>query len=188
MTAYIAALTVVIMIVMVVVRVLVMKRWGIQAMKFGQLDHKDFLIPPFALFYFYLIFANAFGLPSLGRQRLFQSPVMAWLGVFLCLAGLALLLWSIISFGRSFRVGIDIEKPDRLITDGIFAYTRNPIYVVFAFILLGQFLVFPNWILLVYLLAAIWLFNRQVLLEEEYLKQHYGEAYAAYCRKVRRYL
>jgi protein-S-isoprenylcysteine O-methyltransferase Ste14 len=70
----------------------------------------------------------------------------------------------------------------------VFAFSRNPIYVAFASILLGQFLIFPNWILLVYIGAATWLFHRQVLREEEFLKQHYGQEYAEYCQRVRRYL
>ena len=66
--------------------------------------------------------------------------------------------------------------------------SRNPIYVAFAVVLLGQCLIFSNWILLVYLGAAVWLFHRQVLREEDYLKQHYGQEYLKYCQKVRRYL
>ena len=110
------------------------------------------------------------------------------MGVFFCLAGLLLLLWSLVSFGQSFRVGIDAEHPDKLITSGVFAFSRNPIYVAFAFILLGQFLIFPNWILLVYMGAGTWLFHRQVLREEEYLKEHYGKEYLEYCGRVRRYI
>jgi len=60
--------------------------------------------------------------------------------------------------------------------------------VAFAFILLGQFLVFSNWILSVYMVAGVWLFHRQVSLEEEYLKKHYGQEYLDYCSQVRRYL
>jgi protein-S-isoprenylcysteine O-methyltransferase Ste14 len=42
--------------------------------------------------------------------------------------------------------------------------------------------------LLVYLAAGIWLFHRQVLREEEFLRQHYGREYAEYCNRVKRYL
>jgi protein-S-isoprenylcysteine O-methyltransferase Ste14 len=155
---------------------------------FGKLDRTDFFIPPFALFYIYLVLAAAFGLPLPSAQEFFHSKVVSWVGISLCAAGLILLPWSIISFGRSFRVGIDITKPDELVTTGAFAISRNPIYVAFALILIGQFLVFPNWILLAYLITAVWLFNRQVLREEAYLKSHYGSSYEAYSRKVRRYL
>lgn len=188
MPEYFAVLTIVLMMGMVLARVMLLRKKGIQAFKFGKLDKTDFLLPPIALFYFYLIFANAFNLPTVSTQKFFDSELIAWLGVLLCLAGLALLLWSLVSFGKSFRVGIDTEQPDRLITNGVFAVSRNPIYVAFMLILLGQFLIFSNWILLVYLVAGVLVIHRQVLREEEFLKQHYGKDYLAYCSRVRRYL
>ncbi len=188
MPKYLAALTIVLMLGMVLTRVLLMRRMGIGAVKFGKTDKTDFLIPPFALFYFYIVFAAAFDFPAVSKQEFFHSEIISWVGVLFCLAGLLLLLWSLVSFGQSFRVGIDTEHPGELITGGLFAFSRNPIYVAFAFILLGQFLIFSNWILLVCLIAGIWLFHRQVLREEDYLKKHYGKEYLEYCNRVRRYL
>jgi len=157
-------------------------------MQFGKIDRTDFLIPPFMLFYFYLVFANVFDLPSISRGRLFHAEGLAWTGVGFCLAGLVFLAWSLVSFGGSFRIGIDLDKPGALVTSGAFAVSRNPIYVAFASVFLGQFLVFPNWVLLAYLGGAIWLFHRQVLREEAFMKEHYGEEFTAYCKEVRRYL
>ena len=182
-----AVLTILLLIGMVVSRALMLKRQGIAAMQFGKLDRTDFLIPPFALFYFYLVFAHAFGWPTLAHQELLPAEMVAWIGVIFCLAGLALFLWSLISFGQSFRVGIDIDHPGKLMISGAFAISRNPIYVAFALVLAGQFLIFSHWLLLVYLVAAVWLFHRQVLREEAYLKQHYGQGYLDYCGRVRRY-
>jgi protein-S-isoprenylcysteine O-methyltransferase Ste14 len=183
-----AALTLVLLVGMVLTRAGLMKRRGTQAMHFGNLDKRDFLIPPFALFYFYVVFAAAFNWPAASTQEFFHSEAVAWLGVGFCLAGLLCFLWSLLSFGKSFRVGIDTNHPDRLVTTGIFGFSRNPIYVAFATVLIGEFLVFPNGILLVYLAAATWLFHRQVLREEAYLKDHYGPEYIEYCKRVRRYL
>jgi protein-S-isoprenylcysteine O-methyltransferase Ste14 len=188
MQRYFGALTIVLLLGMVWVRVLLMRRKGIKAMNFGRIDKTDFLIPPFALFYFYIVFAAAFSFPTVSRQELFHSGIVSWGGVLLCLAGLFLLFLSLVSFGQSFRVGIDPDHADKLITTGIFAFSRNPIYVAFGFVLLGQFLRFSNWILLLYMVAAIWLFHRQVSREEEYLRNHYGRQYSDYCDRVRRYL
>lgn len=180
MQRYLAALTIVLLVGMVWTRALSMKRKGTRAFHFGNIDRTDFLIPPFALFYFYLVFAAAFNWPSVIRQRWFDSGTLSWVGVLLCLAGLSLFLWGLISFGRSFRVGIDTESPDNLVTNGVFAFSRNPIYVAFALVLLGEFLVFPNWLLLAYIVAAVWLFHRQVLREEGYLKSRLSATFAAY--------
>ena len=188
MPGYLAALTIVLMIGMVLARAFVMKSHGIAAFHFGRIDKKDFIIPPFVLFYIYIVLAVAFGWPLPSTQKFFHSRAVSWIGILLCVAGLTFLLWSIVSFGQSFRVGIDTTTPDKLITTGTFAISRNPIYVAFACILIGQFLTFPNWILLACLIAAAWLFNRQILREETYMKAHYGPPYEAYCRQVRRYL
>lgn len=187
MPKYIAALTIALMLGTVLSRVLMMKRAGIQAMNFGKIDKTDFLIPPFALFYFYLVFANTFNLPTITRQEIFNAAPISWVGVVFCLAGLLVLLWSLVSFGESFRIGIDIDNPDKLVTTGVFSFSRNPIYVAFGMILLGQFLIFSDQILLIYLLAGILLFHRQVLREEEYLKKYYGSEFSDYCQRVRRY-
>jgi protein-S-isoprenylcysteine O-methyltransferase Ste14 len=187
-TGYLAGLAIVLLIGTVMTRVLLLRRAGTQAMHFGNIDKTDFLIPPVALFYFYTIFAAAFHWPLVSTRMFFHSNVIAWIGVGLCFIGLLVLFASLVSFGRSFRVGIDVDQPDKLVTTGIFAFSRNPIYVGFALVLVGQFLVFPNWVPLVYLAAGFVVFHRQVLREENFMRQHYSDEYAQYCRRVRRYL
>ena len=188
MRQYVGAITLVLLLGLVWSRALLLKKKGIKAIYFGNLDKKDFLIPPFAFFYFYCVFAAAFGFPAVSRQEFLHADAFSWAGTLICLAGLILFFLSLVSFGRSFRVGIDPDHSEKLVTTGVFAISRNPIYVAFGFVLLGQFLVFSNWILLVYMVAAIWLFDRQVSREEEYLRKHYGQQYSEYCDRVRRYL
>jgi len=173
---------------MVLVRVRLLRQRGVFAMQFGKKDRSDFLIPPFAFLYFYVVFAGAFGWPTFAREDLVQSPAVQWLGVLLCAGGLVMMFLSLISFGTSFRVGIDAEHPDKLVTTGIFAHTRNPIYVAFGLVLLGEFLIQPHIILLIYLVAGVALFHRQVLREEAFLRQHYRKEYVIYAKRVRRYL
>jgi protein-S-isoprenylcysteine O-methyltransferase Ste14 len=188
MAQYLAALMILLLLSAVISRVLLLRRTGTQAMHFGKLDKTDFLIPPVMLFYFYAVFAAAFGWPLANRQRFFSSTVVAWVGVALCLVGVLILVLSLVSFGSSFRVGIDVDQPGQLVTSGIFAVSRNPIYVGFFVFLLGQLLVSPDWVPLIYLVAGTALFHRQVLREEGFMRQRYGQEYADYCRHVRRYV
>lgn len=187
--AVLGALTLIVLPTMVLIRSAMLGARGVSAIKFGKIDKTDFFIPLLASPYFYEVFANAFGWNSiLGGGAAFSAPGLAWLGVFSCAAALAIMLASLIAFGRSFRVGIDAERPDKLVTTGIFAVTRNPIYVAFAFVMLGELFIFPNWLLALYLVAAYALFHRQVLREEAFLCEHYGDEYFAYAARVRRYL
>jgi hypothetical protein len=58
------------MLGMVLIRSLLMKKQGIEAINFGKIDKTDFLIPPFALFYFYTVFAATFNFPIVSTQGL----------------------------------------------------------------------------------------------------------------------
>ena len=102
MQRYVGALTIVLLLGMVSIRALLMRRKGIKAIHFGEIDKKDFLIPPFALFYFYIVFAAAFDFPTVSRQEFFHSGTLSWVGVLLCLVGLFLLFLSLVSFWEEF--------------------------------------------------------------------------------------
>ncbi len=187
MVRYIAALTLVLLVMLVMIRTLQLKRLGIKAVQFGEKDKTDFLILPFAFLLFYIVFAGAFGLPEIGTQ-LFDDTITGWIGVIVCIMGILLFIYALISFGKSFRVGLDEDHPGELVTTGAFSISRNPIYTAFGLVLAGIFLIIPNWIVLIYVFAGICLFNRQILLEEQSLKGIYGEKYMEYCKKVRRFL
>jgi hypothetical protein len=90
MQRYLAALAIVLLLAMVLVRVYLLRREGTRALHFGNIDKTDFLIPPFAFFYFYTVFAAAFNFPLVSTQTFFHSDVLSWLGVLLCLIGLLL--------------------------------------------------------------------------------------------------
>lgn len=187
MQGYIALTTFLLLIICVLVRVRLLKRLGIDAFKFGEMDKRDFIIPPFVLLFLYLFVANVFRWPRFGGLPV-KSELLAWAGVASCIFGLLLFIWALVSFGTSFRVGLDEDSPGQLVTTGAFALSRNPIYVAFFCVLLGVNCVFPSWVFLIYLAAASWLFNRQIKLEEASLLKIYGDAYQAYCKKTRRYL
>ena len=187
MQGYIALTLFLLLIVCVLIRVRVLRSVGIDAFQFGKMDKKDFLIPPFVLLFLYLFVANVFSLPRFGDLP-FRNDILAWVGIGLCALGFALFLWALISFGTSFRVGLDEGSPGCLVTSGAFALSRNPIYVAFFLVILGINLVFPSWVFLIYLVLATFVFNRQVKLEEASLQKLYGIEFDSYCRKVRRYL
>ncbi len=188
MQEYFAVAIIIFFVVLVIIRSLMLKRQGFRVVEFGKKDKKDFLLPPFVLFYFYLILANAFGLPSISGQEIFYVELVSWIGVALCFAGAFFFVWALISFKNSFRVGLAENSSQGLITSGAFSISRNPIYVAFTILLIGQFLVFPSWILLIYIFAGIWLFNRQILKEEAFLREQYGREFLEYCKHVRRWI
>lgn len=66
--------------------------------------------------------------------------------------------------------------------------SRNPIYVSFILMLIGQFFIDSHWILLIYIFVGTATLHHQVLKEEKFLQEQYGEEFTSYCQKVRRYI
>ncbi|OGY57603.1 MAG: hypothetical protein A3C03_00865 [Candidatus Colwellbacteria bacterium RIFCSPHIGHO2_02_FULL_45_17] len=101
------------------------------------------------------------------------------------------MIWTIISqaqMGSSWRIGIDEKNKTRLVVGGVFKLSRNPIYLGVIITLFSLFLVLPNLVNLVILLATITTISMQVKLEEEYLKKIYGEEYLSYIERTPRWL
>lgn len=174
----------------VLLRAAALRKKGIRAIVFGATDKTDFLLVFPVLAVLYAVCANAFGLPLWKplATPFWLSPAPGWAGVALCAAAVIGIAVSLSSFGDSFRVGIDEENPDRLVTTGMFAVSRNPIYVCFDLFFSGQLLIHRNLAILAFAVLFALLIHRQILREESFLKLHYGAPYEAYCRKVRRYL
>ena len=103
----------------------------------------------------------------------------------LCIAG-GIILW----YAAVFSAKIDITiKSNRLETGGVYAIVRNPIYSAFLFICTGALLVCRNWyILILPLLFWVYLTVFMKLTEEQWLTERFGDEYAAYCKRVNRFI
>ncbi len=81
------------------------------------------------------------------------------------------------------------ERASSIVTTGIFRYTRNPMYVGIALVLLGLFLAFGGFSAAIGLPAFVWYITRfQITPEERILETKFGSEYSAYRASVRRWL
>ncbi len=170
-------------------RTRMLARRGIKAIVFGQTDKSDFFLIPVFLLFIYAVFACAFSLPipSALVRPFWNLGAVGWLGLFFCAGALVGFFLSLRSFGDSFRVGIDENSPDKLVTTGMFAHSRNPIYVSFLLFFGGLFFIYPNPLLAGIVLLFSFFIPRQICREEAFLKAHYGRDYDDYCKRVGRY-
>ena len=83
-------------------------------------------------------------------------------------------------------------KPDQassLVNTGIYRYSRNPMYLGFLLLLLSWTVCLGNWLIMLLLPVFILVINMVYILPEELaLSGKFGEDYAKYQRKVRRWL
>ena len=81
------------------------------------------------------------------------------------------------------------ERASSVVSTGIYRYTRNPMYVGIAFVLLGCFLAFGGLSAAVGLPALVWYLTRfQIVPEERILEAKFGDEYRRYRAGVRRWL
>ena len=109
-------------------------------------------------------------------------------GLILAGAGLLTFMLAFLSFGNSWRIGIDRKRPGTLVTEGIFRLTRNPIYLAFDLMFIGVFLVNGTWFFMVFGFLAVIACHFQILREEEFLRRQYGDEFEAYRNRTARYL
>jgi len=108
--------------------------------------------------------------------------------VFLGLAvGGAVFILALVSFGASWRIGIDAKTPGGLVTTGIFALSRNPIFVFLDLYAFGTFLINGTLGFLLFALVLAAGIHYQILQEESFLRRTYGTDYHDYCRRTARY-
>ncbi len=97
-------------------------------------------------------------------------------------------LVSVLCMKDSWRAGIPDKDRTKLVTTGIYRYSRNPAFLGFDFMYVGLLLMYFNLSMLVVSAFAIIMLHLQILQEERYLTENYGESYKAYRKHVFRYL
>jgi len=187
---YIPILELPILILMILIRSIMLSRHGIKAIVFGVTDKTDFFMLPIVLCFFYALLSVFFNLPfpSVLKEMFWGNDVINIIAIVICTISLIWFGITLKTFGRSFRVGIDKNTNEKLIINGTFSISRNPIYMAFIVFFIGIFTAYPNITTAIFLVLIITAVHRQILREEKFLKIHYGEEYNKYCKKVRRYI
>ena len=109
---------------------------------------------------------------------------------------LSLMAWGYLQYklvGR-YRIGLGgggpgmKTMPERLVTGGPYAYTRNPMYLGHLIFLAGLALTLRSELAAVIALASAVFFHVRVRRDEQRLRDFFGEPYAQYCARVKRWI
>ena len=144
---------------------------------------------PFLLLWTILILLMTFNIeiPFI-FELIIKNSYLPFIGVVLSYIGLIIFLSALIAFGNSWRVGIDKDNQGELITNGIFKYSRNPIFLFMNIYFIGITLVYPTAIFILMTVIFMVGVHKQILNEEKHLEKIYKEDYQNYKEQTRRYL
>jgi protein-S-isoprenylcysteine O-methyltransferase Ste14 len=108
-------------------------------------------------------------------------------GVLLAFPGLALYWWGAATLGKMYRpasaLGVQLNVEHRLVTHGPFALVRHPLYLGLQTAAFGYLLIFRIWSL-VFVAGNFLALVVRARREEQALAAEFGEAWAAYARRV----
>ena len=103
-------------------------------------------------------------------------------------AGALWLLWrSHADLGRNWSTGLEIRQGQALVTDGVYAYVRHPMYAAHGLWAIAQLLLLHNWIAgPAFLALSLPLYLVRVPREEQMMLEHFGEEYGSYVSRTGR--
>jgi protein-S-isoprenylcysteine O-methyltransferase Ste14 len=108
-------------------------------------------------------------------------PILAWIGAAVFLGALWIFYVAHRDLGRGFSISLDVRADHKLVTEGIYAHVRHPMYLAFWLWGVAQALLLPNWIAgLSGLVGFGVLFVFRVRREELLMLEQFGQQYRAY--------
>ena len=111
------------------------------------------------------------------------------LGLFVFAAGLSLTFWAFYLFKKNKTPIIPGKKPEFMVVEGAYKFTRNPMYLGVTIALLGAAIYFGN--IFSFLSPIIFFLSMNyyfVPFEEKLMEQIFGNQYLNYKKKVRRWV
>jgi protein-S-isoprenylcysteine O-methyltransferase Ste14 len=111
--------------------------------------------------------------------------MLGWLGI---VAGMGIILTALGLFRRAGTNAEPWKTSTSIVTDGVYRWTRNPMYLGMALTYAGIALVCDSLAALILLVPVVFVIQRQVIeAEEAYMEARFGEPYRAYKASVRRW-
>jgi protein-S-isoprenylcysteine O-methyltransferase Ste14 len=135
-----------------------------------------------------LINRNAWGMDPYSPHQLLSWPLLAGSIALVMLGFGALVRHGRVNGGRGGGALYDWEKTTVLVTTGIFARIRHPMYASLLVLNWGAFFQAPSWLGTAIALPVTLLLLRTALADEDECLAYFGTAYAEYMRRTRRFI
>jgi len=152
-----------------------------------QRDHASVKIHPpillllhiFAAFLLNWLFPLPFAFPKF----------LVWVGYLLVLAGTGLAFSAASQFMRAHTTLDPHGSVTEIVTNGLYHFSRNPIYLGFVCLLIGFPFIFRSyWGVILSPALMVSLYQLVIKHEEAYLEKKFGDIYTSYKSRVRRWL
>ncbi|HLW44369.1 MAG TPA: isoprenylcysteine carboxylmethyltransferase family protein [Candidatus Acidoferrales bacterium] len=123
-------------------------------------------------------------LPGLARRYLPAEPFLVPIGLAVQAAFFLLAIWARRRLGRNWSGAVTITEEHQLVRSGPYRLIRHPIYTAMFGMFIGTMLVSGEIHALLAVALLIFAYWRKIPLEEQMLREHFGDAFESYRRKT----
>ena len=117
------------------------------------------------------------------------GPSAIAVGVIACAVAAGVLVWAYRRIGARVKAMDPVRPETALVTDGPYAWSRNPIQLALALGIVGLSAVFSlDWGVFAAIGYLLWLRFKVIPKEEARMQARFGETWQAYRKRVRRWL
>jgi protein-S-isoprenylcysteine O-methyltransferase Ste14 len=117
------------------------------------------------------------------------GPPFNYVGIVFLILGVWFNMWGSNYFKRVNTAIKPFEESSYLITEGLFRYSRHPMYLGMVLALVGLFILLGDLTPLFVIPIFVWLITKRfILIEERALEGRFGEDYLKYKSRVRRWV
>ena len=125
------------------------------------------------------------------KLELIYLPYRQIVSVIILIIGLFILISPVVNFIKSKTTvnPVKFKNVNRLVTNGIYRYSRNPMYLGMILIIISTTVYYLNFISVFSpLIFYIWINKFQISREEIFLEGKFGNEYLKYKSKTRRWI
>jgi protein-S-isoprenylcysteine O-methyltransferase Ste14 len=124
--------------------------------------------------------------PVIGQRMIPESAVWTWLGLALCMCGVAFAIWSRHVLAKNWTVATGVEEHHALIQSGPYSLVRHPVYFGMLLAMLGTALAVGELRAIINLVISVSEGWTKLNREEAALQKEFPDAYAGYQHRVKK--
>ena len=134
---------------------------------------------------YFFIFDRAARLSALGKAFVPDATLVAWAGLVMVAAGIAIAIWARAMIGRNWSATVTVKQDHQLVRRGPYRIVRHPIYSGLLLAALGTAIAgreFRGLVGVGFVFAGFW---AKLRLEERFMTEQFGAEYTRYKQEVR---
>ena len=122
---------------------------------------------------------------DLALFSVFGTTAVQIIGIIFLISGLVIAILARKTLADNWSGNVELKKDHKLITTGIYAYVRHPIYTGVSFMVFGTFLLYHSILAILLLFIIVGFLSYKLKREEILLLKHFPKEYPAYMRRTK---